>query len=57
MVSGITCDWLNINMAEDSPPRKRYRNKEESPKSEDDEDENYVPYVPLKERRKTAVSF
>ena len=44
-------------MAEYTPPRKRYRKEEgESPKSEED-DENYVPYVPLKERRKTAVSF
>lgn len=45
-----------INMADYSPPRKRYRKEEEGPKSEED-DENYVPYVPLKERRKTAVSF
>lgn len=43
-------------MAEYTPPRKRYRKEEgESPKSEED-DENYVPYVPLKERRKTALT-
>lgn len=54
---GITCDRFDQNMADyPSPPRKRYRReeqREESSKSEDDE--NYVPYVPLKERRKTAV--
>jgi len=44
-------------MADSTPPRKRYRREEEeeSFKLEED-DENYVPYVPLKERRKTAVS-
>jgi len=42
-----------FSMAE-SPARKRYRKEED--KSESEDDENYVPYVPLKERRKNAVS-
>lgn len=55
----ITCAISQFNMADYSPPRKRYRKEEEeSPKLEDDDDdENYVPYVPLKERRQTAVRF
>uniref|UniRef100_T1IIY9 RNA helicase n=1 Tax=Strigamia maritima TaxID=126957 RepID=T1IIY9_STRMM len=42
--------------SEDHPPQKtkRYRWQEEEEKSDSD-DENYVPYVPLKERRKRQL--
>lgn len=36
---------------EDAPPRKRYRKEESSSESEDD----YVPYVPVRERKKQQL--
>lgn len=59
MNSQVSRAISHFNMADYSPQRKRYRREEEeNPKLEDDsDDENYVPYVPLKERRKTAVGF
>ncbi|CAG9770534.1 unnamed protein product [Ceutorhynchus assimilis] len=41
-------------MADNEPPKKKYR-KLDSDKSSESEDDNYVPYVPVKERRKQQL--
>ncbi|XP_065882908.1 probable ATP-dependent RNA helicase DDX41 [Dysidea avara] len=43
-------------MSDSLPPLKRYRREEDEEKSASEDDENYVPYVPLKERRKNAFT-
>ncbi|KAI1305779.1 ATP-dependent RNA helicase abstrakt [Halotydeus destructor] len=46
---------MSDSKSSDCPPIKRYR-REESPKASDSEDDNYVPYVSVKERMKQKMS-
>lgn len=41
--------------SKDEPSKKRYRKDEQKSSSESDDDDNYVPYVPVKDRKKQQL--
>lgn len=42
-------------MSNDAPQIKRYRRNEEEEKRQESDDENYTPYIPVKERKKQQL--
>jgi ATP-dependent RNA helicase DDX41 len=42
-------------MTDTQPPVKRYRREEDEHKADESEDDNYTPYIPVKERKKQQL--
>lgn len=42
-------------MSSEAPSKKRYRRDDGKNRNSDSEDDSYVPYVPVRERKKTEL--
>lgn len=54
MILGIGARWLTVNLF---VLQRRYGDEEKKSGSEGSDDDDYVPYVPVKQRKKEMVRY